>query len=60
MHEVPVPFLLKQHSPEHNSAIVMLLQTIQVKNGDSDCEPTEKFASSSRFELGIKWKEICE
>jgi len=38
----------------------MLLQTVQAQNGNSDCKPTEKFASSSHFELGIRWKEICE
>ncbi len=59
-HDVPVPLLLQQHSPEHDSIIPMLLQTVQIQNGDSDCKPTEKFASSSHFELGIRWKEICE
>jgi hypothetical protein len=59
-HDVPVPLLLQQHCPEHDSAISMLLQTIQVKDGDSDCEPIEKFVSSSHHESGIRWKEICE
>jgi hypothetical protein len=38
----------------------MLLQIVQVKDGNSDCEPIEKFVSSSHCELGIRWKEICE
>jgi hypothetical protein len=59
-HDVPVPLLLQQLCPEHDSVILMLLQTVQVKNGDCDCKPTEKFASSSHLELGIRWKEICE
>jgi hypothetical protein len=57
-HNVPVPLLLQPQSLEHDSVIPMLLQTVQVKFGDSNCEPTERFASSYRFELGIRWKEI--
>jgi len=38
----------------------MLLQTVQVKDGDSNCKPIEKFVSSSHCESGIRWKEICE
>ncbi len=38
----------------------MILQTIQVKGGDSNCEPNEKFMSPNRHESGTKWKEICE
>jgi hypothetical protein len=59
-HDVLVPLLLQQHCPEHDSAIPMLLQTIQVKDGDSDCEPIEKFMSPSHHESRIRWKEICE
>jgi len=59
-HDVPVPLLLQQHCPEHDSAIPMLLQTVQVKDGDSYCEPIEKFISSNHRESGIRWKEICE
>jgi len=59
-HDVPIPLLLQQHYPEHDSAIPMLLQTVQVKDGNSDCEPIEKFVSSSHRESGIRWKEICE
>jgi hypothetical protein len=64
MHEstqnVPVPLLLQQHCPQHDSTISMILQTIQVKGGDSDCEPSEKFMSPSCHESGTRWKEICE
>ncbi|CAM6009167.1 unnamed protein product [Sphagnum balticum] len=49
-----------QHCPEHDPAIPMLLQTVQVRDGDSGREPIEKFASSGRCELGIRWKEIRE
>jgi hypothetical protein len=59
-HDIPIPLLLQQHCPEHDSAIPMLLQTVQMKDGDSDCKPIEKFVSSSHRESGIRWKEICE
>jgi len=59
-HDVPVPLLLQQHCPQHDFTIPMILQTIQVKDGDPDCEPIEKFISPSRHELRIRWKEICE
>jgi len=52
-HDVPVPLLLQQHCSEHDSAIPMLFQTIQVKDGDSDCEPIEKFMSPSYHESRI-------
>jgi hypothetical protein len=52
-HDVHVPLLLQQHSLEHDSAIPMLLQTIQVQNSDSDCKPTEKFASSPILSWGL-------
>jgi hypothetical protein len=59
-HDVPTPLLLQQHCPENDSAIPMLLQTVQVKDGDSDCKPIKKFVSSSHRESGNIWKEICE
>ncbi len=59
-HDVPVPLLLHQHCPERDSAISMLLQTVQVRDGDSGREPIEKFVSSRHCELGIRWKEIRE
>jgi hypothetical protein len=59
-HDVPIPLLLQQHCPEHDSVIPMLLQTVHVRDGDSGCEPIKKFASSRHCELGIRWKEIRE
>ncbi len=59
-HNVHVPLLLQQHCPEHDSTIPMLLQTIQVRDGDSSREPIERFVSFERCELGIRWKEIRE
>jgi len=59
-HNVLVPLLLQQHCPQHDSTILMILQTIQVKGGDSDCKPSEKFMSPSCHESGTRWKEICE
>ncbi len=59
-HNVHVPLLLQQHYPKHDFTIPMILQTIQVRGGDSDCEPSEKFMSPSRHESGTRWKEICE
>jgi len=59
-HNVPVPLMLQQHYPQRDSTIPMILQTTQVKDGDSDCEPIEKFMSPSRHESGTRWKEICE
>ncbi len=55
-HDVPVPLLLQQHCPEHDSAIPMLLQTVQVRDGNFGREPLEKFVSSRHCELGIRWK----
>jgi len=46
-HDLPVPLLLQQPSPNHNSSIPMLLQTVQVKNAHPDSKPTEQVASSS-------------
>jgi hypothetical protein len=39
--DVPVPLLLQQPGPIHNSSIPVLLQTVQVKDGDPDCKPVE-------------------
>ncbi len=43
----PVPLLLLQPSPTHNFSIPVLLQTTQVKDGNFDCKPAKKLASSS-------------
>jgi hypothetical protein len=34
-----VPLLLQQPNLVHNSSIPVLLQTVQVKDGDPDCKP---------------------
>jgi hypothetical protein len=56
----PVPLLLQQPSPTHNSSIPMLLQTTQVKDGNFDCKPAEKLASSSHQEMDNRWRKICQ
>jgi len=56
----PVPLLLQQPSPAHNSSIPVLLQTAQVKDGNFDCKPAEKLASSSHQEMDNRWREICQ
>ncbi|CAK9250972.1 unnamed protein product [Sphagnum jensenii] len=58
--DLPVPLLLQQPSPAHNSLIPVLLQTVQVKDGDLDCKSTEKLASSSQQEMDNRWREICQ
>jgi hypothetical protein len=37
-HDIPIPLLLQQPSPNHNSSSSVLLQTVQVKNGNPDCK----------------------
>ncbi len=56
----PVPLLLQQPSPTHNSSIPVLLQTVQMKDGNLDCKPAEKLASSSHHEMDNRWREICQ
>jgi len=51
---------LQQPNPAHNSSIPVLLQTIQVKDGNLDCKPAEKLASSSHQEMDNRWREICQ
>ncbi len=57
--DIPVPLLFQQPIPAHNSLIQVLLQTVQVKDGDLDCKTAEKLASSNHPEADIRWKEIC-
>jgi hypothetical protein len=45
--DLPVPLLLQQPSLAHNSSIPVLLQTVQVKDGNLDCKLAKKLASSS-------------
>jgi hypothetical protein len=58
--DLPVPLLLQQPSPVHNFSIPVLLQTVQVKDGDPDCKPAEQLASSSHQEMDNRWREICQ
>jgi len=57
--DLPIPLLLQQPSPTHNSSIPVLLQTVQVKDGNLDYKPAEKLASSSHQEMDNRWREIC-
>jgi hypothetical protein len=58
--DLPVPLLLQQPSPIHNSSIPVLLQTIQMKDGNLDCKPAKKLASSNHQEMDNRWREICQ
>jgi len=57
--DLPVPLLL-QPSPAHKPSILVLLQTVQVKDGDPDGKPVEQLASSSQQEMVNRWREICQ
>jgi hypothetical protein len=59
-YDAPVPFLLQQPNRDHDSSILALLHIVQIKDGNSDCKPTEQLASSSHHEMDIKWREICQ
>jgi hypothetical protein len=59
-HDVAVPFLLQQPSRGDASSIPALLQTVQTKEGNSDCSPTEQLASSDHDEMDTRWSEICQ
>jgi hypothetical protein len=39
-HDAPIPLLLQQPSLDHDTMTPVLLQTVQVKNGNSDCKST--------------------
>ncbi len=56
----PVPLLLQQISPIHDSSIPVLLQAVQVKDDDFDYKPTEKLTSSNHQEVDNRWGEICQ
>jgi hypothetical protein len=56
--DLPIPLLL-QPNLAHNPSIPVLLQTVQVKNGDPDGKPIEQLASSSQQEMVDRWREIC-
>jgi hypothetical protein len=56
----PIPLLLQQISPIHDSLIPVLLQAVQVKDDDFDYKPTEKLTSSNHQEVDNRWGEICQ
>jgi hypothetical protein len=55
-HDGPISLLLQQPNREHDPSIPKLLQTVQVKHGDSNCKPNEH----SQHEMDIRWREICQ
>jgi hypothetical protein len=59
-HDAPVPLLLQQPNRDHDSSIPTLVHIVQIKDGNSDCKPTEQLASSSHHEMDIRWREICQ
>jgi hypothetical protein len=59
-HDAIVPLLLQQTSRGQTSSIPVLLQTVQVKNGNSDYKPTEQLASYNHHETDSRWREICQ
>jgi hypothetical protein len=58
--DLHVPLLLQQPRTVHNSSIPVLLQTVQVKDGDPDCKLAEQLASFSHQEMDNRWREICQ
>ncbi len=58
--DLPIPLLLQQPNLAHNSLIPVLLQIVQVKDGNLDCKLAEKLASSSHQEMDNRWREICQ
>ncbi len=60
MRNVPAPQLSHRHSLGHDSALPVLLQTIQIENNHSECQSSMKPASFNPLALNVRWKEICE
>jgi hypothetical protein len=58
-HGVAIPLLLQQPSRRHASSIPTLLQTVQVKDGNSNGSHTEQLASANHDEVDTRWREIC-
>jgi len=51
---------LQQTDPKDISSIPMLLQAVQMKDGDFSCTTTEPSSSSCHDEMGTRWREICQ
>jgi len=59
-HDAAIPLLLQQPSQGHNPTILALLQVLQTKDGNLDCNHTEQLASSNHDEMNTRWREICQ
>ncbi len=57
---VAVPPLLQQPSQVHASSILALLQTVQMRDSNSDGSHTEQLTSASHCEMNTRWREICQ
>jgi hypothetical protein len=55
-----VPPLLQQPSQIHASSILAPLQTIQMRDGNSDGSHTEQLTSANHCEMNTRWREICQ
>jgi hypothetical protein len=60
MPDATVTLMLQQPGLRDTSSILMLLQAIQMKDGDSNCSTTELLRSSSHDKMGTRWREICQ
>jgi hypothetical protein len=58
--DVVVTLMLQQPGLRDTSSIPMLLQAVQMKDGNSNCSTTELLKSSSHDKMGTRWREICQ
>jgi hypothetical protein len=59
-HGVVVPPLLQQTSRGHASSIPALLQTVQIKDGNSNGSHIKQITSSNHDEVDTRWREIYQ
>ncbi len=59
-HDVAVPLLLQKPSRVHASSILALLQTIQMRDGNSDGSHIEQLTFANHCEMDTRWREICQ
>jgi len=57
---VAVPPLLQQPSQVHASSIPAPLQTVQMRDGNSNGSHTEQLTSANHCEMNTRWREICQ
>jgi hypothetical protein len=57
---VVVPPLLQQPNRIHVSSIPPLLQTVQMRDGNSDGNHTEQLTSANHCEMDTRWREIYQ